>query len=582
MPKKASSTPKSPRKKKTDISSPESISNDISPKPINISNPTPRTSPEAIERLLDIKWSEFVPHTPTPKQYAAMMLANVKELLYGGALGGGKSDFLAYEALRYCDIPDFAAIIFRKQLTDLKQPKSLIPRVATWLEPFVANGKARYISADHCWHFKTQYPGTDIPGPEALLQWGYIGDAGVKDRYQSAEYNLVAFDELGQWNNPSDYLFMNSRIRMTVCPIHGKDANDNPIWRDNCHICSAKRLIPSRLRAAMNPGPAWVKKRFMIVPDPTIYKTRQQALVAMQEGAKIHWVGIHPSRKFIPAYLEDNPHLASNEYREMLANMTPDERSRLEDGNWEARKDSRFKRKWIHNRYINVYASGYSFLDENLNESIILPYSSLARIFITVDSASTAKLFTNKTDELADMSDGRTSQKPSSTCLAVWGVTKDEQLLWLDFRKFRKELPDIIDNLVELNQIWRPLFNKIEVNGVGIGIAQYAHAAGLRVRKNQRKTDKLENSLSAQMMMSNGYIFFPANTPWIEDAEDDIFNWTGNPEEEDDTVDVLADAATEISPKLARKIALPERQQAMPRAVGSLRSGGSIPTWGLK
>lgn len=598
MPKKATSTtnkvavpkkPRAPRKKKSDISATSTVENispdstetntDISP---SISNPVPRVNPEAIDRLLNIKWSKYIPKTPTPKQYAAMMLANVKELLYGGALGGGKSDFLAYEALRYCDLPGFTAIIFRKQLTDLKQPNSLIPRVDEWLSKFKDSGEARYVSADHCWHFKTVYPGTDIPGPDAMLQWGYIGDAAVRDRYQSAEYQLVAFDELGQWNNPTDYLFMNSRIRNTVCPIHGKDENNNPIWRDNCHICRAKRMIPLRLRAAMNPGPAWVKKRWQIVPDPSVYKTRQQALIAMQEGHKIHWVGIHPERKFIPAYLEDNPHLSSKDYKEMLSNMTPDERSRLEDGNWEARKDARFKRKWIQGRYINVYSSGYSFLDENMSESIILPYSTLARIFITADTASTAKLFTSKSDELADAADGRSSQKPSSTCLAVWGVTTDEQLLWLDFRKFRKELPDIIDNLIELNQKWRPLFNKIEVNGVGIGVAQYAHAAGLRVRKNQRKTDKLENSLSAQMMMSNGYIFFPANTPWIEDAEDDIFNWTGLPDEEDDTVDVLADAATEISPKLARKIALPERQQAIPRAVGSLNKIGVIPTWGLR
>lgn len=561
-------------KKKSDISA----TNDISPV---ISNPVPRIDTNAIARLVDIKWSKFIPHIPTPKQYAAMMLANCTELLYGGALGGGKSDFLAYEALRYCDIPDFTSIIFRKQLTDLKQPKSLIPRVGSWLQPFVDSGEARYVAADHCWHFKTFYPGTDIPGPESLLQWGYIGDAGVRDRYQSAEYNLVAFDELGQWNTPVDYLFMNSRIRATVCPIHGKDENNNPIWRDDCHICRAKRMIPSRLRAAMNPGPAWVKKRFRIVPDPTIYKTKQQALIAMQEGIKINWVGTHPTRRFIPAYLSDNPHLDEKAYKVMLAQMTPDERERLEDGNWEARKDSRFKRKWIMDRYINVYNHGYSFIMENGKESVILPFSSLSRIFVTVDTASTAKLFASKDDELLAIADGRSAYKPSSSCIAVWGVTKEEQLLWLDFRKFRKELPDIIDTLIEINRKWHPKYNKIEINGVGIGVAQYAHSAGLVVRKNQRKTDKLENSLAAQMLMSNGWIYFPMNAPWIEDAEDDIFNWAGQPDEEDDTIDVLADAATEVSPKLARKISMPERRPSTPRAIGGFRGGGTIPHYGL-
>jgi predicted phage terminase large subunit-like protein len=557
-----------------------STSNDTSRTKVSI--PIPRTNPNAVSRLIDIKWSKFIPHTPTPKQYAAMMLSNCSELLYGGALGGGKSDFLAYEALRYCDLPDFTSIIFRKQLTDLKQPKSLIPRVATWLQPFVDSGDARYIAADHCWHFKTMYPGTDISGPEALLQWGYIGDAGVRDRYQSAEYQLVAFDELGQWNTPVDYLFMTSRLRATVCPIHKKDENDNPIWNDNCHICRAKRMIPLRLRAAMNPGPAWVKKRFRIVPDPKLYKTKQQALIAMQEGIKINWVGTHPTRRFIPAYLSDNPHLGAKDYRQMLAQMPPEERERLEDGNWEARKDSRFKRKWIMDKYINVYSNGYSYIMENGRESVILPFSTLLRIFVTVDTASTAKLFTSKEDELINIADGRSTYKPSSTGIAVWGVTKDEHLLWLDFRKFRKELPDIIDELVDINRKWNPKYNKIEINGVGIGVAQYAHQAGLRVKKNQRKVDKLENSLAAQMLMSNGYIYFPINAPWIEDAEDDIFNWSGNPEEEDDTIDVLADAATEVSPRVARKISMPERKPSVGRAVGNMGTVSNIPHYGLK
>jgi len=491
------------------------------------------------------------------------------------------SDFLAYEALRFCDMPGFASIVFRRQLTDLKQPGSLMPRVAEWLEPFRSSGEARYVAQDHCWHFKTRYPGTDIPGAEALLQWGYIGDAAIRERYQSAEYQLVEFDELGQWSDSTDWTFMGSRIRATVCPIHKKDGNGVPIWHDDCHICSVKRRIPLRKRAAMNPGPAWVKRYFQIVPDPKVYKTRQAALIAMQEGEKINWVGIHPERKFIPAYLNDNPHLDGKDYKVMLAQMTEDERSRLEDGNWESRKNARFKRKWINGQYINVYDHGYSFLDVDMQESIILPFSSLKTIFTTTDAAATARLFVTGDDEAIAAADGRVSSKPSSTCIGVWGVTYTNQLLWLDFYKFRKELPTIVETLVDVNIKWKPSFNKIEANGLGIGVAQYSELAGLPVRKNTRKKDKLENSLSAQMMMKNGQIYMAANTPWAETAEDDIFNWTGLPDEEDDTVDILADAALEITPTMASKISLPMRRPAMPSAVSTTRGGGMIPTYGL-
>jgi hypothetical protein len=268
-------------KKKAAPSSAKTKTTTKAPAKVNISDPIPRVDPrpDALQQFMNIKWSKYIPHTPTPKQYAAMMLTHVKELLYGGALGGGKSDMLAYEALRFCDMPGFAAIVFRRQLTDLSQPGSLIPRIAQWLEPFKASGECRYIGERHCWEFKTVYPGTDIPGAPAMLQFGYIGEASIRERYQSAEYQLVCFDELGQWPTPTDWMFMGSRIRATVCPIHGQDGKGNPVWNDKCYICNCKRQIPLRKRAAMNPGPAWVKNRWQIVPDPSLYKTKQEALI---------------------------------------------------------------------------------------------------------------------------------------------------------------------------------------------------------------------------------------------------------------------------------------------------------------
>ena len=554
----------------------------------SIGSVTPRANPNPesdLDKLLNIKWSKYIPgpgatHTapriPTAKQRAALMLEDVKELLYGGALGGGKSDYLAYEALRFCDVPGASSILFRRQLTDLKQPGALIPRIAEWLQPFKTAGECKYIAGDHKWEFKTVYPGTDIPGPPALLQFGYIGDAGVHERYQSAEYQFVGFDELGQWPNDGDWTFMASRCRITVCPIHGKDSEGNPIWHDDCHICAAKRRLPLRRRAAMNPGPAWVKRRFQIVPDPRQFKTKREALVAIQEGIKVNWVGIHPEFKFIPAKLEDNPHLSEHDYREMLAHMSDEERSRLEDGNWEARKDSRFQRRWITDRYYHIYNDGYIFLNENYEEvGGIHPFSSLRKVFTTSDCAATSQLF-DRNDPEARTKAG-VKKKPSATALGVWGETYDGQLLWLDCRKFRREIPDIVENIAELNEIWHPQYNKIEINGLGIGVAQYVHLAGYPVQKNHRKTDKLENSIAAQMMMRGGQIWFPLNAPWIEEREDDIFNWTGDPEEEDDVVDILSDAALEITPAMAKKVSGPTYQRKMPQGIPTLTPGGIKP-----
>ena len=80
---------------------------------------------------------------PQPKQ-ALMMSRGEDEALYGGAAGGGKSDFLLAEALRQVHIPHYRAIIFRKTYPQLT---ALIDRSRDVYQP--AYRKARYNETGH-------------------------------------------------------------------------------------------------------------------------------------------------------------------------------------------------------------------------------------------------------------------------------------------------------------------------------------------------------------------------------------------------------------------------------------------------
>lgn len=213
------------------------------------------------------------------KQHAFLWLMN-REALYGGAAGGGKSDALLMAALQYVDVPDYASIIFRRSFTDLSLPGAIMDRAADWL----ADTDARWSEVNKTWTFPSG----------ATLTFGYLQHAADKYRYQSAEFQYIAFDELTQFPE-EDYTYLFSRLR-------GPSAG----WLAR---------VPLRMRAATNPGGrghAWVKERFI--------DTRG-----------------NPERVFIPASLYDNAHVDQRSYEESLSQLATHERLQLLTGDWDAR-----------------------------------------------------------------------------------------------------------------------------------------------------------------------------------------------------------------------------------------------------
>lgn len=214
----------------------------------------------------------WCPHTPTVRQQQFLDLECV-EALYGGAAGGGKSDALLMAALAYVDVPGYSAVLFRRTYTDLALPGAVMDRAQEWL----AGTSAHWSGLSKQWTFPSG----------ATLAFGYLAGARDRYRYQSAEFQFVGFDELTQFEQ-TDYTYLFSRLRRT----------------------EELRSVPLRMRAATNPGGVghdWVKQRFLDAPEDRI---------------------------FVPAKLEDNPHLDQAEYEESLAKLDPVTRQQLRDGVW--------------------------------------------------------------------------------------------------------------------------------------------------------------------------------------------------------------------------------------------------------
>lgn len=212
----------------------------------------------------------------------AFLDANETEVLFGGAAGGGKSygqliDTLLF-ALRY---PGSRQLLLRRTYPELE--RSLI-RVARSLYPTVL---FTYRATEHSGRFKNG----------SILDFGYLATDGDVYQYQSAEYDVVRFDELTHFTE-FQYLYLISRIR-------GANA------------------YPKQIKSSTNPGGvghSWVKARF-IDPAP----------------AGTPFVGKDGSRRvFLPAKIEDNRFLLAKDpdYRRRLECLPREERRALLHGEW--------------------------------------------------------------------------------------------------------------------------------------------------------------------------------------------------------------------------------------------------------
>lgn len=219
------------------------------------------------------------------------------EALYGGAAGGGKSDFLVIEALRQVHIPNYKGIILRKTYNQLTE---LIDKTMDYYPQ--AFKKAKYNGNEHVWRFPSG----------AKIYLGNMRDYTFKRDYQGKQFDFIGFDELTHftWD---EYSYMYSRNR-----------SSGPGTR-------------VYMRATANPGGighGWVKEHFVRAAPP--YETTfHEVKVTDPEGKEIKMIR---SCIFVPSSVFDNKKLLENNpnYLASLASLPAAQREALLYGNWDA------------------------------------------------------------------------------------------------------------------------------------------------------------------------------------------------------------------------------------------------------
>ena len=216
------------------------------------------------------------------KKQNAFINAVADEVLFGGAAGGGKSYGQLIDALLYAlKYPKSKQLILRRTFPELE--KSLI---RTHLE-FYPREFYSYNSSNHSGRLKNG----------SIIDFSYCDNENDVYKYQSAEYDVIRFDELTHFTETM-YIYLLSRIR---------GANS----------------YPKMAKSSTNPGGvghSWVKERFIDIGEPNVAHK-------VTNGTRI----------FIPSKVQDNQFLLKYdpEYINRLMNLSEKDRKALLYGDWD-------------------------------------------------------------------------------------------------------------------------------------------------------------------------------------------------------------------------------------------------------
>ncbi|MEH7747051.1 phage terminase large subunit [Neobacillus drentensis] len=381
-----------------------------------------------------------------------------------GSCRRGKSDALLMAALQYVDVPGYSAILFRRTYKDLALPGALMDRAHQWLD----TTDAHWSENAKTWTFPSG----------ATLTFGYLASENDKYNYQGAEFHFIGFDEGTQFEE-AQYRYLFSRLRR----LKGSS-------------------VPLRARIASNPGGRghnWVRQRFLV------------------EGQS-------KGRIFVPATLEDNPYLDTEEYENSLLELDYLTRAQLRHGDWDILPDgNKFKRHW------------FKIVDDYPRDGKVVRYWDLAA---------------------TEPKEGTDPDYSASAKI----LQKDGQYWILDVRRDRltpKGVEQFVYSTAMEDGRGIPIFMEQEPGSSGVNTIDY-YARKVLVGfdfKGHKTTGRKEiraNPVSAAAENGNVHL---VRGPWINDFLDEITSFP-QPGVHDDMVDCVSRAFLKLTEEKDRKFAI--------------------------
>ena len=230
---------------------------------------------------------------------------DIKDILFGGAIGGGKTDGLISLPIRrrFFEIPDTQAVILRPSVPQLEG--EILPRTRSLYPHF--GGK--FNEQKKIWTFPSGY----------RVMCGYAETPKDIEKYDGVQFHLVMFDELQKFDKATvDYLMVQRLRAAPGIPTIGRHTG-----------------MPG------GKGHAWVVERYGLEKFPKGRMILEQKL--RKDSDRVHRV------MFIPSRLEDNKHLDES-YTSQLDGLDEGLFEARRYGNWASMSGDVFRNFRVEHR----------------------------------------------------------------------------------------------------------------------------------------------------------------------------------------------------------------------------------------
>lgn len=208
-------------------------------------------------------------------QSLAVAAPFVTEIMFGGARGGGKSDYLLGDFVQDIGLGDiWQGIIFRRSYPELEE---LIKRAKQiYLQPVYG---AIWKVADKTFVFPSG----------AALKMRHVDTEDDCDKYQGHQYTWIGWDELTNWPNLNSY----KKIKACLRSAHG--------------------VTHKRIRCSANPGGVGhhAVKAYFVDPCPTGMELLVSEIKTKNPDGSEYVE--KTTRMFIPSKVQDNKILMDND-----------------------------------------------------------------------------------------------------------------------------------------------------------------------------------------------------------------------------------------------------------------------------